>query len=69
MSSKGSGETMNLRRLVGAFAIRIGDIRGSRKYCQRGSNSDFGIFLADERREDQNTTKSWSSLARQRNAI
>ena len=40
---------------------------GSRKFCQKGSNLD--VFLADEGREDPNTTISESSLSRQRNAI
>ena len=40
---------------------------GSRKYCQRGSNSD--IFLVDAGREDQNTTKSGPSSSCQRSAI
>ena len=34
----------------------------SRKFCQRGSNSDNVVFLVDERKEDPNTTKimpSW----------
>ena len=41
-------------------------MRGSRKVCQRGSN--FDNFF-DEGREDQNSTKSDPSSARQRNAI
>ena len=44
-------------------------MRGSRKFCQRGSN--FGAFfslfcLVDEGREDPNTTISWPLSARQR---
>ena len=42
----------------------------SRRFCQRGSNfDDFFSFLVDEGREDQNTTISEPSLARQLNAI
>ena len=34
-------------------------MHGSRKFCQRGSNFDiFGVFLADDGREDPNTTIS-----------
>ena len=46
-------------------------IRGSRKFCQRGSNFDkfFFLLLVDEGREYPNTTISGPSLARQRNAI
>ena len=36
--------------------------------CQRGSDFD-NVFLVDERRDDQNTTKSVPSSARQQNAI
>ena len=43
-------------------------MRGSRKFCQRGSNFD-NVFLVDERWEDPNTTISRPSSARQRNAI
>ena len=38
------------------------------KLFSEGSNSD-NFFLVDEEREDPNTIKSVSSLARQRNAI
>ena len=47
-------------------------MHGSRELCQRGSNFDnvFCLFvLVDEGREDQNTTLSGPSSARQRNAI
>ena len=46
-------------------------MRGSKNFCQRGSNFDnvFCCFLVDERRDDQNTTKSGPLSARQRNAI
>ena len=39
-------------------------MRGSRKFCQRGSNSDVFVcvFIVDEGREDPNTTISWPSL-------
>ena len=42
-------------------------MRGSRKFCHRGSFV-FCLFL-DEGREDPNSTKSGISSARQRNAI
>ena len=43
---------------------------GSRKFCQRGSNSDnVFFFLVDQGREDQNITKSGPLLARQENLI
>ena len=45
-----------------------GNMRGPRKFCQRGSNSD-NVFLVDERRMDPNTNNSGPSSARQRNAI
>ena len=47
-------------------------MRGSRNFCQSGSNFDtvFLCVLVDERRDDQNTrTKSGLSLARQQNTI
>ena len=43
-------------------------MRGSSKFCQRGLNSYY-VFLVDEGKEDPNTTKSWPSSTRQRNAI
>ena len=46
-------------------------MRGSRKFCQRGSkffNVFFCIFLVDEGIEDLNITINGSSSARQRNA-
>ena len=46
-------------------------MRGSRKFFQRGSNSDnvfFFVFLVAEGKEDPNTTKSGPSSARQRSA-
>ena len=43
-------------------------MRGSRKFCQRGSNFD-NVFLVDEGREDPNATISVLSLTRQRNTI
>ena len=42
-------------------------MRGSRKFCQRGSK--FDGFLFDEGSYDPNTTISGPSSARQRNAI
>ena len=44
-------------------------IRGSRKFCQRGSKFLSNIFLVVRGREDPNTTISRLSSARQRNAI
>ena len=45
-------------------------LRGSRKFCQKGSNSDkFFFFFFYEEKEDPNSTKSGPSSARQRNAI
>ena len=43
-------------------------MRGSRKFCERGSNFDSD-FLVDEGREDPNTAISWSTWARQRNVM
>ena len=42
-------------------------MRGSREFCQRGSNSFLFIFYKGK--EDRNSTKSGASSARQRNAI
>ena len=46
-------------------------MRGSRKFCQGGSNflKKETFFLVDEGRKDQNITKSGPSSARQPNAI
>ena len=45
-------------------------MRGSRTFCQRGSNFDNILsFLVDEGRVDQNTTISGPLSDRQRNAI
>ena len=45
-------------------------MRGSRTLCQMGSIFEFIIFFSiDEGREDQNTTISGPSSARQRNAV
>ena len=44
-------------------------MRGSRKFCQRGSKFDNFFFLVDEGIEDPNITINGSSSARQRNAI
>ena len=46
-------------------------MRGSRKFCQRGSKFDisFYFFLVDDGIEDPNITINWPSSARQRNAI
>ena len=43
-------------------------MRGSRKFCQRGSKFDKA-FLVDEGRKDPDTTISGPSSARQRNAF
>ena len=43
-------------------------MRGSRKFCQRGSKFDIN-FLVDEGIEDPNITINWPSSANQRNAI
>ena len=47
-------------------------MRGSRKFCQRGSKNDyvlFFVFLIDGGIEDPNTTINGPSSARQQNAI
>ena len=47
-------------------------MRGSKKFCHWGPNFDnffFCFFLVDEGREDQCTTISGPSSARQQNAI
>ena len=48
-------------------------MRGSRKFCQRGSNCNnvffLSFFIFDEGRKDPSNTISGPSLARQRNAI
>ena len=47
-------------------------MRGSKKFCQRGSNSDrffLCVFLVDEGREDRSTTLSGPSSSRQQKAI
>ena len=38
-------------------------------FFSEGSNSDNFVFIVDEEREDPNTIKCVSSLARQRSAI
>ena len=43
-------------------------MRGSRKFCQRGSKFD-NFFLVDEMIEDPNMTINGPSSTRQRNAI
>ena len=53
--------------------FRWGPMRGSRKFCQRGSNSatltTFFFFSFFKRREDPNITKIGPSSAPQRNAV
>ena len=50
-------------------------MRGSKRFCQRGSKFDFFLyfyflfFSIGEGREDQNTTINGPSWARQQNAI
>ena len=46
-------------------------MRGTRKFCQRGSNFNrfFWLFLVNERRDDPNTTISGTLRAHQRNTI
>ena len=45
-------------------------MRGSRKFCQRGSKFEvFFAFLVDEGIEDPNTAINGPLLAHQRNAI
>ena len=48
-------------------------MRGSRKFCQRGSNFEvfffFFFFIVDEGREDQKSTISGPSFVHQQNAI
>ena len=48
--------------------MMIVSMRGSRKFCQRGSKFD-NIFLIDKGIEDTNTAINGPSSARQRNAI
>ena len=43
-------------------------MRGPRKSCKGGSNSDNDVLI-DEGNDDPNTTKRLSSSARQQNAI
>ena len=44
-------------------------MRGSRKFCQSGSNYDNDFLVDEGRREDPNTTICGPSSVRQRNAI
>ena len=44
-------------------------MRGSRKFCQRGSNFDNVFLKVDEGREDPSPTLSGPSSARQRTGI
>ena len=44
--------------------IACGGVRGSRKFCQRGSNFDnFSLFLVDDGRNDQKITINGPSSA------
>ena len=45
--------------------VQSNHMRGSRKFCQRGSN----LFFFDKGKEDPNSTKSRQSSVRQRNTI
>ena len=50
-----------VRSLYGKIAmVCILYMRGSRKFCQRGSNFDMFFCLVNEGREDPNTTISGS---------
>ena len=44
-------------------------MRGSRKFCQMGSNFDNFFFVVDEGREDPSIPISGPSSARQQNAF
>ena len=65
----------NISILVPQYSIAcmLKGMRGSRKFCQRGSNFDkfffFFFFFFFERREDPNTTICGPTSARKRNAI
>ena len=56
---------------VKVHGMRVRSMRGSRKFCQRVSNSAnvCFLFLVDDGSEDPNNTKSGPSSARQRNVI
>ena len=54
--------------IFGNNNIRLESMRGSGKFCQRGSKFD-NFFLVDEGIEHPNTAINGPSLARQRNAI
>ena len=54
--------------LSGNIHTKSKSMRGSRKFCQKGSNSDNNVFF-DEGREDSNSTKRGPSSAREGNAI
>ena len=47
----------NCLQMLSERISKMSSMRGSRKFNQRGSNSD-NVFLVDERRGDPNTTKS-----------
>ena len=55
--------------LVGLGAYISDSMRGSRKFCERGSNFDNVVFLFNEGREDPDTTISGPLSACQRNAM
>ena len=60
----------NAMHVLNGVSVLRGNMRGSRKFCQRGSTFDnIGFFLVTEGKEDPNTTISRSSLARQQNTI
>ena len=44
-------------------------MRGSRKFCQRWSNSGNVVYFLEGGREDSNTIKSGTLSTRQRNAV
>ena len=49
-------------------SFKVCSMRGSRKFCQSGSNFD-NVFLVYEGREDPSTTIRGSLSAQKRNAI
>ena len=58
-----------LKYITGDLSQISVTLPGSRKFCQRESNSTLTIFLVDEGKEDTNTSQNGTSSAYQRNAI
>ena len=54
---------------VVSYQFNHNSMRGSRKFCQRGSNFYNVFFWFDVGRKDPHTTIRGPSTARQRNAI